>query len=71
MILSRLLVSDDHLADIDWRVVLDHCQRGREKKALASMKDIAARLAVLEPDSEEYAALLSQADALRTRKSRL
>ena len=71
MILSRLLVSDDHLADINWRDVFNHCQRGREKKALGSMKEIAAQLAVLEPDSEEYTALLQQADALRTRKSRL
>lgn len=71
MILTRLLVSDDHLADINWRDVFDHCRRGREKKALGSMKDIAAQLAVLEPDSEEYTALLQQADALRTRKSRL
>lgn len=71
MILSRLLVSDDHLSDINWRDVFNHCRLSKEKKALSSMKDIAAQLAVLEPDSEEYAALLQQADALRTRKSRL
>lgn len=70
-LLCRLLVSDEHLADIDWRTVFDQCRNGREKKALRSMKDIAARLAVLEPDSAEYAALLQQADELRTRKAKL
>jgi len=71
-ILSRLLVSGGVMDDINWRDVFDHCQRGREKVALRFSKDtIAARLAVLEPDSEEYAALLQQADALRTRKSKL
>lgn len=70
-ILSRLLVSDEHLADVNWQEAFEQCCRGREKKALGTMKEIAARLAVIEPDSEEYAALLQQADALRTRKSRL
>lgn len=72
-ILSRLFVSDGHLADINWREVFDSCQRGREKQALRlSHKEIAARLAVLEPDSEEYAALLQQGNVLlRTRKSKL
>ncbi|NVN90464.1 MAG: DNA primase [Desulfuromonadales bacterium] len=72
VILSRLFVSDGHLADVSWREVFDSCQRGREEKAIRfSNKDIAARLAVLEPGSEEYAALLQQADLLRTRKSKL
>lgn len=71
MLLSRLLVSGEHLADIDWRTVFENCKQKREKRALQSIRDIAARLAVLDPDSEEYAALLHQADALRTRKSKL
>ena len=71
MLLSRLLVSDEHLADVDWRVVFDNCQSGKEKKALRSIKDIAARLAVLDSDSVEYAELMHQAEALRTRKSKL
>lgn len=72
-ILTRLFVSDGHLADINWREVFDSCQRGREKQALRlSHKQISSRLAVLEPDSEEYAALLQQAnDLLRTRKTKL
>ncbi len=70
-LLSRLLVADEHLADINWRTVFDNCKLSREKRALQSMRDIAARLAVLDPDSEEYAALLHQADALRSRKSKL
>lgn len=70
--LSRLLISDEHLEGIDWREVLDSCQRSSEKSALRlSYKDIATRLALLEPGSEEYAELLQQAELLRSRKSRL
>jgi hypothetical protein len=71
MLLSRMLVSDEHMADVDWRKVFDNCKQSREKRSLSSMRDIAARLAVLDPNSEEYAAMLRQADALRTRKSKL
>jgi len=57
---------------VDWRTVFESCTRKQEKRALQlSSKEIAARLAVLDPDSEEYAALLRQADDLRTRKSKL
>ncbi len=70
-ILSRVMVSDAFLADIDWRNVFDQCSRSTEKKALGSIKGIAARLAVLDADSEEYALLLKQADGLRKRKSEL
>ncbi|NTU49878.1 MAG: DNA primase, partial [Desulfobulbaceae bacterium] len=68
---SRIMVSEGYLADIEWRSVLDQCTRSHEKKQLASIKDIAARLAVLDPSSEEYSLLLKQADSLRTRKSKL
>ena len=71
MLLSRLLVSDAHLADVDWRIVFDNCKKGQEQKEVGSIKEIAARLAVLEPDSKEYADLLRQADSLRSRKSKL
>ena len=71
MLFSRILVSDGYLADIEWRAVLDQCTRSKEKKQLASLKDIAARLAVLDSNSDEYGLLLKQADALRTRKSNL
>jgi DNA primase len=70
-ILSRVMVSDAFLADIDWRNVFDQCSRSTEKKALGSIKGIAERLAVLDADSEEYALLLKQADGLRKRKSEL
>lgn len=70
-ILSRIMVSDAFLADIDWRNVFEQCSRSSEKKALGSIKDIAARLAVLDESSEEYALLLTQADTLRKRKSEL
>lgn len=71
-ILSQVLVNDEHLADIDWRTVFANYKRKKEQRALrSSASDIVARLAVLDPDSEEFAALLQQADALRTRKSKL
>jgi DNA primase len=68
---SRIMVSDAYLADIEWRAVLAQCTKSHEKKQLASIKDIAARLAVIDPSSAEYAQLLQQADALRKRKSTL
>ncbi len=68
---SRLMVSDSHLANIDWRTVFNQCRRSSEKKQLSSIKDIAARLALLESGSEEYMELLKQADGLRSRKSHL
>jgi DNA primase len=68
---SRIMVSDGHLADIEWRAVLEQCTRSHEKKQLSSIKDIAARLASLDPGSEEYGKLLKQADSLRSRKSKL
>jgi DNA primase len=71
MLLSRLLVSDAHLVDIDWRTVFDNCLRSREKRAVVTIRDIAAQLALHDSDSAEYAALLQQADALRTRKSKI
>ena len=68
---SRIMVSEAYQADIEWRAVLDQCTRSSEKKQLASIKDIAARLAVLDPESDEYGQLLKLADTLRTRKSKL
>jgi DNA primase len=68
---SRILVSDGYLADIEWRDVLNQCTRSHEKKQLGSIKDIAARLAVLDPGCDEYGELLKLADTLRTRKSKL
>ncbi|MFH1026524.1 MAG: DNA primase [Pseudomonadota bacterium] len=70
-ILSRIMVSDAFLADIDWRNVFEQCSKSSEKKALGSIKDIAARLAVLDESSEEYSLLLKQADSMRKRKSEL
>jgi len=68
---SRIMVSDGQLANIEWRTVLDQCTRSHEKKKLSSIKEIAARLAVVDANSDEYKELLKQADGLRTRKSRL
>jgi hypothetical protein len=66
-----MLVSDARMADIDWRSAFDSCLRSKEKRAIMPLKEIIARLAVLDPDSPEHAALLQQADALRTRKSKI
>jgi DNA primase len=71
MLFSRILVSDGYIADIEWRPVLDQCTRSNEKKQVSSIKDIAARLAVAVPGSDEYTLLLQQADDLRARKSKL
>ena len=71
VLFSRIMVSDGCLANIEWRDVLDQCTRSHERKQLSSIKDIAARLAVLDASSDEYALLLKQADTLRTRKSKL
>lgn len=70
-LLSRMLVSDAHMADINWRSAFDNCLRSREKQAILPIRDIIAQLAVLDPDSPEHAALLRRADALRTRKSKI
>jgi DNA primase len=70
-ILSRMLVSDAQMADIDWRFAFDNCLRSREKQAILPIREIAAQLAVLDPESPEYVALLKKADALRTRKSKI
>ena len=68
---SRILVSDAYIAGIDWRSVLGQCLRSNEKKQVSSIKDIAARLALADPGSDEYVSLLQQADSLRRRKSEL
>lgn len=70
-LLSRLLVSDARMADIDWRTAFDSCLRSREKKAIMPIREIIAQLALHDPDSPEHAALLKKADALRTRKSKI
>lgn len=71
ILFSRIMVSDGYLADIEWRDVLNQCTRSNERKQLGSIKEIAARLAVLDTNCDEYALLLKQADTLRTRKSKL
>jgi DNA primase len=70
-LLSSVLVSDARMADIDWRAAFDSCLRSKEKQAIMPIREIAAQLAVLDPDSPEYSALLKKADTLRTRKSKI
>jgi DNA primase len=69
-ILSRLLVVDEQIEGINWQVAFEQCRKGHENKQV-SFKEIISRLALIDPDSQEYTALLQQADALRTRKSKL
>ncbi|MBW4055301.1 MAG: DNA primase [Proteobacteria bacterium] len=66
-IFSRILSSTNQFDDIDWRVAFNACKQKQIKKQMAC-KDIRLRLGVIDQDSEEYANLLKQADALITRK---
>jgi DNA primase len=67
-LLSRLLFTNSQLDGIDWKVAFEECSQSRLKKQ-QSFKSISLRLAVIEPDSPEYAALLNQAaEELRARK---
>ncbi|MBI5482966.1 MAG: DNA primase [Deltaproteobacteria bacterium] len=69
--LSRLLFSASQFEGMDWRTAFDDCKQSRAKKQI-STKNISLRLAVIDPDSEEHAALLRQAsEEIRTRKSKL
>ncbi len=69
-LLSHLLFSSGKIEGMDWRVAFEECKQGMVKKQI-SFKNISLRLAVIDPDTDEYAMLLRQADALRTRKSKL
>lgn len=66
-IFSRILSSTNQFDDIDWRVAFNACKQKQIKKQMAC-KDIRLRLGVIDQNSEEYANLLKQADALITRK---
>ncbi|MFA7405341.1 MAG: DNA primase [Pelobacteraceae bacterium] len=66
-IFSRILSSTNQFDDIDWRVAFNECKQKQIKKQMAC-KDIRLRLGVIDPNSEEYANLLKQADALIARK---
>jgi len=71
VLLSRLLVSEARMADVNWRNVLEDCIRSIEKKALRSIKNLTAKLRTLDPDSLEHTTLLHEINALSTRKSKL
>ena len=70
-LVARLLVQDQHLADIDWRSALRQCLKRQKEKETGGLKQIAMRLATLPEDSEEYQELLKLADQLRNKKSAL
>jgi len=70
-LLSRMLVSEARMEDVNWRAALDDCIRSIEIKSLRSIKDLTARLRTVDPESPEHAALLHEINALSTRKSKL
>ena len=70
-LLSRVLVSEARMADVNWRTALDDCIRSIEIKALRSIKNLTAKLRTLDPDSPEHTTLLHEINALSTRKSKL
>lgn len=70
-LVARLLVQDQHLADIDWRAALRQCLKRQQRGETHGLKQIALRLATLPEDSEEYQELLKAADQLRNQKSAL
>jgi DNA primase len=70
-LLSRMLVSEARMADVNWRTVLDDCIRSIEKKALRSIRNLTVKLSTLDPDSIEHTTLLHEINALSARKSKL
>lgn len=70
-LLSRMLVSEARMADVDWRTAFEDCVRSIEKKAIRSIKDLTARLRTVNPESPEHEMLLQEIHALSTRKSKL
>ena len=70
-LLSRLLVSEARMEDVNWRTAFDDCVRSLEKKAIRSIKDLTAQLRSVDEDSPEHAALLQEIQALSARKSKL
>jgi len=70
-LLSRMLISEACMADVNWRIALDDCIRSIERKALRSIKELTSRLRTLDEESPEHAALLHEIHALSTRKSKL
>lgn len=69
-LLSRALITSGQLEGMDWRIAFDDCKQARVNKQV-SFKELSLRLAVIDPDSDEYAFLLKQADTLRSQKSKL
>jgi DNA primase len=70
-LLSRMLVSEARMEDVNWRTALDDCIRSVEKKALRSIRDLTAQLRTSDPDSTEHSGLLLAINALSTRKHAL
>jgi DNA primase len=69
-LLSRMLVTSNQIDGMNWRIAFEDCKQVRINKQI-SYKNIRLRLAVIDPDTEEFASLLKLADTLRTRKSKL
>ncbi|BCS52592.1 DNA primase [Geobacter sp. SVR] len=70
-LLTKLLVSEEHLAGVNWHTVLEDCLRAVKKKSLPSIQSLTAKLRVLDQDSAEYIALLHEINDISMRKSKL
>lgn len=69
--LRSLFIKDQHLEEIDPDKAFEQCVAALERMSLRDMKDLARKLAVAEPGTEQYRQLLERVDSLRNRKSRL
>ncbi len=67
--LTRLMVSESRLMDIDWKMALKQCLQRREQVRMRELKQIAVQLATTSPDSIEHSELLNRAEQLRNEKS--
>ncbi len=69
--LASLLVSEDHLVEMDAEKAFAQCRIVLEKISLREIKDLSIRLSHVEPESDAYFSLLRKLDILRAKKSQL
>lgn len=69
--LASLLVSEEHLEEIDAQKAFDECRVTHERASLAEMKGLKRELALLDPESGRYLEILKRLDVLRNKKSQL
>lgn len=69
--LASLLVSEDHIVEMDAEKAFAQCRTVLERISLKEIKALGIKLAQVEPESDAYFALLHKLDALRAKKSQL